>query len=41
VNNKEDIEDKLPKSFWHLHEIIVKILKTNSILPDEEQKQAD
>lgn len=41
VVTKEDIEDRLPKSIWYLHELIVKILKANNILPDEEKQKAD
>ena len=40
-SDKQEIEGKLPKSFWKLHEIIVKILKTNDILPNEEEQKVD
>ena len=41
LSDKQEIEGKLPKSFWKLHEIIVKILKTNDILPNEEEQKVD
>ena len=41
LSDKPEIEAKLPKSFWKLHEIIVKILKTNDILPNEEVQKVD
>jgi hypothetical protein len=37
MTDKESIEANLPRSFWKLHEVIVKILKENDILPKEEE----
>ena len=34
------IEAILPKSFMQLHQVITKILKDNTILPDEEESKA-
>ena len=41
IMDKQEIEVKLPRSFWKLYEIIVKILKTNDILPKEEEQKVD
>jgi rRNA pseudouridine-1189 N-methylase Emg1 (Nep1/Mra1 family) len=39
--NIPDIESRLPKSFSQLYAIIVKILKENNIMPDEEESKVD
>jgi rRNA pseudouridine-1189 N-methylase Emg1 (Nep1/Mra1 family) len=36
-----DIENKLPKSFFQLHQVITKILKDNTILPDVEESKVN
>jgi hypothetical protein len=41
LTDKESIENNLPRSFWKLHEVILKILKENDILPKEEEKKDD
>jgi hypothetical protein len=35
----EEVEEKLPKSFLNLHEVITKILKDNDILPSKDEEQ--
>jgi uncharacterized protein YeeX (DUF496 family) len=35
--DKEEIEAKLPKAFWQIHEMIAKILKENNIVPNQEE----
>ncbi len=35
--DKEEIEAKLPKAFWQIHEIIAKILKKNNVVLNEEE----
>jgi uncharacterized protein YeeX (DUF496 family) len=35
--DKEEIEAKLPKAFWQIHEMIAKILKKNNVVPNEEE----
>ena len=37
LTDKETIESNLPRSFWKLHEVIVKILTSNEILQKEEE----
>ncbi len=41
LTDKESIEGNLPRSFWKLHEVILKILKVNDIFPKEEEKKDD
>jgi hypothetical protein len=37
LTDKQEIEDRLPRSFFNLHQSIIKILKDNDILPNEEE----
>ncbi len=41
LTDKETIESNLPRTFWKLHEVIVKILTSNEILPKEEEQKVD
>lgn len=37
----EEVEERLPNSFMHLHEVITKILKDNNIIPNENSIKID
>jgi hypothetical protein len=41
LTDKESIEGNLPRSFLKLHEVIVKILASNDILPKQEEQKVD